>query len=115
MQLPCPGSWVGISCWSVNDDMATRPLGALSSNSSSARFVEIELSRLSIQHSETHLQLRVSAFENTTSISVPERAPVLMWNCARLASTRALVSERLTGEPSEASSEGGRLRNGSSA
>jgi hypothetical protein len=38
--------------------------------------------------------------ENTTSISVPEPAAVLMWNLARLASTSALVSERLTGEPS---------------
>jgi hypothetical protein len=39
---------------------------------------------------------------NTTSISVPECAPVLMWNWARLASTSALVSERLTPELSEA-------------
>jgi hypothetical protein len=42
------------------------------------------------------------ACENTTSISVPECGPVLMWNCARLASTRALVKERLTPELSEA-------------
>ena len=42
------------------------------------------------------------ACENTTSISVPERAPVLIWNRARLASTSALVSDRLTPAPSEA-------------
>ena len=32
----------------------------------------------------------------------PNAAPVLMWNCARLASTSALVRDRLTPEPSEA-------------
>jgi len=42
------------------------------------------------------------ACENTISISVPECVPVLMWNCARLASTSALVSDRLTPELSEA-------------
>lgn len=36
------------------------------------------------------------ARENTTSTSVPERAPVLMLNCARFASTSALVNDRLT-------------------
>ena len=40
------------------------------------------------------------ACENTTSISVPECGAVLMWNCARLASTSALVSDRFTTEPS---------------
>ena len=39
---------------------------------------------------------------NTTSISVPECVPVLIWNWARLASTSALVSERLTPDPSNA-------------
>jgi len=34
--------------------------------------------------------------ENTTSTSVPERVPVLILNCARLASTSALVKDRLT-------------------
>ena len=34
------------------------------------------------------------ACENTTSISVPDRAPVLIWKRARLASTSALVSDR---------------------
>ncbi len=36
------------------------------------------------------------AWENTISISVPVRPPVLIWNLARLASTSALVSDRLT-------------------
>jgi hypothetical protein len=36
---------------------------------------------------------------NVTSISVPECGPVLIWNWARLASTSALVSARLTPEP----------------
>ena len=48
---------------------------------------------------------RIYAFavarEKTTSISVPVRPPVLIWNLARLASTSALVSDRLTGELSE--------------
>jgi hypothetical protein len=39
---------------------------------------------------------------NTTSISVPEWPPVLIWKWARLASTSALVSERLTPDESEA-------------
>src|SRR6478735_2128005 len=43
-------------------------------------------------------QTRATACGNTTSISVPERPPVLIWNLARLASTRALVSDRLTPE-----------------
>src|SRR6266568_4372319 len=51
------------------------------------------------------------AWENTTSIRVPERPPVLMWNLARLASTKALVSDRLTPEPSEAWSDGAGVRN----
>src|ERR1700676_4888554 len=54
------------------------------------------------------------ACENTTSISVPERPPVLIWNLARLASTRALVSDRLT-PLSEVWSDGAWVRNGSSA
>src|SRR2546430_1559481 len=55
------------------------------------------------------------ACENTTSISVPERAPVLIWNLARLASTSAFVSDRLTAAPSLAWSDGAAVRNGSSA
>jgi hypothetical protein len=47
-------------------------------------------------------QTRATACENTTSISVPECVPVLIWNFARLASTSALVSDRLTPELSEA-------------
>ena len=46
-------------------------------------------------------QARATACGNTTSISVPERPPVLIWNLARLASTRALVSDRLTPELSD--------------
>ena len=46
-------------------------------------------------------QTRATACGNTTSISVPERPPVLIWNLARLASTRALVSDRLTPELSD--------------
>ena len=45
---------------------------------------------------------RAIASGNTTSISVPECVPVLIWNWARLASTSALVSDRLTPELSEA-------------
>ena len=45
---------------------------------------------------------RAIACANTTSISVPECGPVLIWNWARLASTSALVSDRLTPELSEA-------------
>src|ERR1700738_2661735 len=48
------------------------------------------------------IQARAIACENTTSINVPKCGPVLMWNWARLASTRALVSDRLTPELSEA-------------
>ena len=47
-------------------------------------------------------QAFATACENTTSISVPERAPVLIWKRARLASTSALVSDRLTPVPSDA-------------
>jgi hypothetical protein len=57
-------------------------------------------------HSPLRVRVCVYAFaiarENTTSISLPEFAPVLMWNCARLASTSAFVSDRLTPEFSEA-------------
>jgi hypothetical protein len=45
---------------------------------------------------------RASARENTTSIRVPECAPVLIWKWARLASTKALVRDRLTPALSEA-------------
>src|SRR5882757_6690187 len=58
---------------------------------------------------------RADARENTTSISVPECGPGLMWNCARLASTSALVSDRLTPAPSPAWSDSPWVRNGSSA
>ncbi len=37
-----------------------------------------------------------AAWAKVTSISVPVRPPVLIWNLARLASTSALVSDRLT-------------------
>ena len=47
-------------------------------------------------------QLRAIVSANTTSISVPECVPVLIWKWARLASTSALVSERLTPDPSKA-------------
>jgi hypothetical protein len=43
-----------------------------------------------------------TACENRISIRVPERGPVLIWNWARLASTSALVSDRLTAELSAA-------------
>src|SRR6202044_111840 len=56
-----------------------------------------------------------SAWANTTSIRVPECGPVLIWNRARLASTSALVSDRLTPELSEAWSDGAGVRNGSMA
>jgi hypothetical protein len=46
-------------------------------------------------------QTRATACGNTTSISVPEWPPVLILNLARLASTRALVSDRLTREFSD--------------
>ena len=39
-----------------------------------------------------------AAFENATSISVPELGAALIWKRARLASTSALVSDRLTPE-----------------
>ena len=52
-------------------------------------------------------QTRAIACKNTTSISVPECGRrVLMWNLPRLASTSALVSDRLTPELSEAWSDG---------
>jgi hypothetical protein len=54
------------------------------------------------QRRETDCYARAIARENSTSIRVPERGPVLIWNWARLASTSALVSERLTPELSEA-------------
>jgi hypothetical protein len=47
-------------------------------------------------------QARAIARKNTTSISVPECGTLLMWNCPRLASTSALVRDRLTPELSEA-------------
>ena len=63
-------------------------------------------SRLGATHSRVERrvgldQTRATACGNTTSISVPERPPVLIWNLARLASTRALVSDRLTPELSD--------------
>src|SRR4029079_15361095 len=59
-------------------------------------------------------QARATACGNRISISVPERPPVLIWNLARLASTSALVSDRLTVELS-APSDGAAGRNGCSA
>src|ERR1700744_6292540 len=58
---------------------------------------------------------RTTACGNTTSISVPERPPVRIANFARLASTSALVRDRLTAEGSDALSDGGGVRNGSIA
>src|SRR5690348_7761756 len=63
----------------------------------------------------TARQLRAIARENTTSTRVPVGAAVLKLDRARLASTNALVSDRLTGALSEALSEGGGVRNGSIA
>ena len=51
-------------------------------------------------------QACATACGNTISISVPERPPVLIWNLARLASTSALVSDRLTAELSALSDFG---------
>ena len=52
-------------------------------------------------------QARATACGNTISISVPERPPVLIWNLARLASTSALVSDRLTAALSDRSDGAG--------
>src|SRR5690242_16965637 len=60
-------------------------------------------------------QLRAIARENTTSTSVPLLAALLRLNCARLASTSALVSDRLTPDASDDWSEGGGVRKGSRA
>ena len=71
-------------------------------------FVSLEMQPMELRvyqksrHDEKLISYALAiACENTTSISVPECAPVLIWNLARLASTSALVSERLTRELSE--------------
>ncbi|MGY3105756.1 hypothetical protein ACVWW7_002383 [Bradyrhizobium sp. LM6.9] len=65
-------------------------------------------------HPDYAVHAFASAGANTTSISEPEFAALLMLNRARLASTRALVSDRLSAELSSASPGGG-VRNGSIA
>src|SRR6201996_2445609 len=65
-------------------------------------------------HDEIGVFLRKIAYAcaNSTSIRVPEWPPVLIWNWARLASPRALGSDRLSAELSEAWSDGAAVRNG---
>ncbi|MGX1104456.1 hypothetical protein AB7M47_002839 [Bradyrhizobium elkanii] len=47
-------------------------------------------------HARAAAHTLAAAWAKVTSISVPVRPPVLIWNLARLASTSALVSDRLT-------------------
>jgi len=52
-------------------------------------------------------QARAIARKNTTSISVPECGPLLMWNCPRLAFDQRLVSDQ-----NDAGALGGLIRRG---